>query len=930
MKPMLLEMHAFGPFAKHCKIDLEKAGENGVFLITGDTGAGKTTIFDAICFAMYGKASGSEREPRHFRSQYVHDPKCVTFVSLLFSCHDVVYLVKRTPSYIRKTINGDGWTEQKADAQLYQIDANDQKILLASTPMQVNLYISEIVGMDEKQFRQIIMIAQGEFRKFLLSASTEKEIILRKLFHTEHFDAFTKRLKDLSDMKMQAATQLETEVYSLLEQAVPYGEAQQKEYAEKLHTLGAGVSETLCAILENSCVEMKQIIPQEKQKLLQLQEKTDILLGQIENGKQHNENLRQLETAKQQKVECEKKIQLLQREAEKVSEAVKQIEPLQKEAAVLEYNLPSYQKLFDLQQQLEEFQQKRSKLQMQCDVQRKEIQDDMRLCEQVEQALERNQDAAAQKAKAEQHLQEQEQKYALIEELQAQYRQYKQNEIVLQSEQAAYVNAYQTYMLQIKPYYEKTEKNFFHSMASNLAIRLEPGKPCPVCGSRQHPHLSEATAQTVTEIQFQEARVKYEDAYQSLMEQKNRLDTLQNTEQLLEKRLLELKEKLAVSADITALDIENMQSKVKEQRQAISNMIARLQKVLLQIEELKCKLSEIKEKLPQKQSVLDDCTAKLEKVSHTVEAKKGEVQQLAETLQYQTKLEAQNRLTWLHHTIQQIQEKEDMVKKQCEEQQKQQVVVQAEINRLELATSGKPMYDVAGETKKIQENRQMLDKQKKEILQMESAVQHLKSVVKIVRKRFSQLEKDKLQAQRYNKLYLMMRGTAGTTNGERVSLERYVQTYYFNQVLAFANQKLFQLSNGRYQLKRRDEEDDHRIASGLNLNILDQYTGMQRDVKTLSGGESFLTSLALALGLSDTVQHQNGGIQMQAMFIDEGFGSLDATALDNAVTVLQQLSDHNRMIGIISHVPELTERFDSQIVVQKTENGSSVKVVNRA
>ena len=267
-------------------------------------------------------------------------------------------------------------------------------------------------------------------------------------------------------------------------------------------------------------------------------------------------------------------------------------------------------------------------------------------------------------------------------------------------------------------------------------------------------------------------------------------------------------------------------------------------------------------------------------------------------------------------------EQKSLLEGKNKELEKQIAVCQTDIMRLQTEIAGKPLYDVKQAEQVVQESRRMLLQQQKQIAARKADLQQMQAVFVSVRLEGKTLEKTQVACQEYKELYSMLNGTSTDRGGERISFERYVQTYYFTRILEHANQKLYQLSNGRYQLIRRKEEERRTLSSGLNLDVLDQYTGTERDVKTLSGGETFLASLSLALGLSETVQQQSGCVQIQAMFIDEGFGSLDETALENAIRLLQQLSGQDCMVGIISHVPALAERFDAQIRVEKTPNGS--------
>ncbi|MDD7294274.1 MAG: SbcC/MukB-like Walker B domain-containing protein, partial [Oscillospiraceae bacterium] len=291
-------------------------------------------------------------------------------------------------------------------------------------------------------------------------------------------------------------------------------------------------------------------------------------------------------------------------------------------------------------------------------------------------------------------------------------------------------------------------------------------------------------------------------------------------------------------------------------------------------------------------------------------------------LQYATLQEAQTQLQCLQQKIEQAQQKQKQAQVQQQELEKQIAVCQTDLVRLQTEIAGKPLYDVQQAEQVVKESRRTLLQQQKQIAAKRADLQQMQAVFVSVRLEIRTLEETQIICQEYKELYSMLNGTSTDHGGERISFERYVQTYYFTRILEHANQKLYQLSNGRYQLMRRKEEERRNLSSGLNLDVLDQYTGTARDVKTLSGGETFLASLSLALGLSEAVQQQSGCVQIQAMFIDEGFGSLDETALENAIRLLQQLSGQDCMVGIISHVPALAERFDAQIRVEKTPNGS--------
>lgn len=459
-------------------------------------------------------------------------------------------------------------------------------------------------------------------------------------------------------------------------------------------------------------------------------------------------------------------------------------------------------------------------------------------------------------------------------------------------------------------------------MAGNLARRLEPQKPCPVCGALEHPHPAACTEDTVTEEQFQKARESQQHALQNLETQKHETARREEHCRMLESQRQKQLEQCGMAATADAEEVrqllEQLQMSIRENQQKL----AALENRLNEEKRKRAVLKQQQERLPGLQTAYENSRAALEQLEQEYAGCAAERKQCQSGLLYASLSEAEKQWKLLQNNIARLetayQTAADALQKQKETVASQQKIVQ----HLQETAQDVPGYDVAAAEQRLAAMRSEKAQTEKAFQLEQQQQQQCSQTAKAVRKAHSTLQKDSEQCLMMEQLDKMLGGQQGKR--EKISFERYVQAYYFSRVLQNANLKLYQLSGGRYQFRRRQEETDGRIASGLNLDVLDQYTGKTRFVETLSGGETFLASLALALGLSDTVQQQSGSIRMDAMFIDEGFGSLDSTALDNAVQVLQQLSDHQRLIGIISHVSELTERFDAQLQVQKGENGSHI------
>lgn len=921
MKPLELELYGFGAFAEACNISFE-AWQNGeVFLITGETGSGKTTIFDAICFALYGTASGSDRDSKQFRSQYLTDSKAETKVRLKFSCNGKCYLVERNPAYERQKQRGIGTVEQKADAVLYEI-LPDGRNCICSGVTPVTGETVRLIGMDSKQFRQIVMIAQGEFRRFLLSNSVEKSEILSKLFHTEYCQSIREGLKQCCDAKKQEVDAQKFAIQTKLKSVAPWDAVRKQFYQEQLEKEGAAVSEALCDLLEADYTENIEQLPKLEQKQVVLQQKIDHLVQCIAQGKQHNANRSALERQQKQLTMLQQKQALAQELVQRTEEQATQIPIWQEERTLLESSVSEYQHMAELQDILSELQKKyslRQQEQVRC---KATLEQTKQQCTFLQKALEEHAALAAACETVRHTIVQKQQVLGTLQGLQTQFIQVQEAEQLCQqfalSAQAAHTKYYQVE----KPAYEAIEQQFFQSMAGNLAAQLVPEEPCPVCGAIEHPHPAARTEQTVTEQQFQRARKQQEVALRDMQQQKSQLEKQQALCVQLQTQKQAALQQQKLKETTTLELLKKLEEKIQAEIKAFLQQQTEQQDKLRELEKKQAEWKRKQEALPILQNAYEAGERDVQELAQQISGRRAELTCARSTLQYATLQEAQEQLQCLQQKIEQAQQRQKQVQTQQQELEKQVAVCQTDLLRLQTEVAGKPLYDVQQAEQVVQESRRMLSQQQKQIAVRKADLQQMQMVFTSVRLKTKKMEETQIVWQEYKELYSMLNGTSTDRGGERISFERYVQTYYFTRILEHANQKLYQLSNGRYQLIRRKEEERRNLSSGLNLDVLDQYTGRERDVKTLSGGETFLASLSLALGLSEAVQQQSGCVQIQAMFIDEGFGSLDETALENAIRLLQQLSGQNCMVGIISHVPALAERFDAQIRVEKTPNGS--------
>lgn len=814
MKPLKLVLSAFGPYAGQTEIDFTKLGEQGLYLITGDTGAGKTVLFDAISYALYGETSGGVRDASMLRSQYAK-ADMPTSVELTFLLHGRAYRLVRNPEYRRPAKRGNGMTTEKARAELYFPDDRTPLTKIG----EVDKKVCELLGLDHKQFTQIAMIAQGQFRKFLDTNTDERSKIFRDLFNTTFYQRVQEELK-------QAVSGKKAEYIELQRSAEQYlnsingadDEAQQKlQQWSAQHFIGYWQ-------------DALDLLAEQLAKQASCQKQTSTAIAEL--VKQLEEIAAKLEAVDKQKI-LEKQVAVDKLELKRLSERVANEDELKKQR---EENLLAAEACVnEAQKAALELSEQRSVLQ-QLNVKQRDLQ-------QLEEMLSRHQQLAQKLVKK-----------------RAEYR----AACAQAQEKAAHYLELYTY--------------FLGAQAGLLAKDLASGQPCPVCGSKVHPQLAQLTDKAPDEKQVKAAQLASNEA-------KELLGTLAG------------------------------------QGKALSQQFEQEKTLLLQksVELLQCK--------------------ELEVLPNVLQAAKKQVNTELSSLQ--------QKLQPLLEQAQQLKQLEAAFMRQKEQNKKAEAAAQKYTQDLAAAqsvlgerqkllaeqqklTSGVDETALCEQAGKLQQERQQLEVQER---QLYAAYSNNERVQQEVIKCIDNLQQCEGELQYISNLSATMNGTLA--GKKRVNLETYIQMHYFDRILRRANTRLLQMTSGQYELRRDALKDgDSKTGNsktGLDLVVDDHYSGRERSVKTLSGGESFLASLALALGLADEVQSSAGGIQLDTMFVDEGFGSLDDSALQQAIATLQGLSEGHRLVGIISHVHDLQEMIDKKIIVTKSTGtqgtGSSVQIV---
>ena len=878
MKPIQLVLSAFGPYVERTVIDFSALGEEGLFLIAGDTGAGKTTIFDAISFALYGEASGGKekRKSKSFHSDYVSD-QTETYVELTFRHRGETWWIRRNLEYQRpakkKKDGMETTTRQAADAQMRNEDTGEEILRMDD----VNRRVRELLGLTQDQFTQTVMIAQGDFLKILTASSDDRKKLFRDLFHTNLYVDLQSRLQEKNRACADEQKALEQVILSAEGKIDPEAEFAEREillsYCGQIqHT------DALCALLARLIEQEKAAQEQARAQKKEAADQIGALIAAVTEGERVNRDFADWEskrarlaalTAGQGEIDAQRTALAAARRA----------------------------------QQLETDEALMRRTRRDMDARRAALSEAQAALEQAERAL----------PEAETRMKEAESRGGEIHALLAQAKQMEDCLPVL-GEVERLKAALDTRKRELQRLtedssraqaaYTAAQNSYYLSQAGLLARELKAGQPCPVCGSTAHPCPAQITPETVTRQALEQAAKRRETAEKAQSDAATRLAANQAALDEREDRLRALK----IEADETR---QRLAARIDAAHQAAADRQR-------EIDAARSAYQTLDKRKTAAQSAVDAAQKQLAALEKDLRAQTEAFEQKRAAHGFED--EASYRLA--KRTNADI-ERLDREIRNYDEQKR---TLAAQTHELEDKLSGRQRTDLTA----LQNRRAAaLDRQAKAENAEKAMVRKLtlhESAEREIRQANAAIQKKRGKWQIIQELYTCCAGIAAGNPRAKLTFEAYVQQYYFRFVVAAANKRLTRLTDGMFTLRVMREAANRVSQSGLDLEVLDRSTGQARDVSTLSGGESFLASLALALGLSDAVQSQSGQIRMDAMFIDEGFGSLDENALRSSIDVLLELADGKRLIGIISHVQELEERIDKQIVVTKTPNGSTVRM----
>ena len=987
MRPTQLTISAFGPYAGEIKLDMDALGDRGLYLISGDTGAGKTTIFDAITFALYGNASGEARRPKMLRSKYAL-PDAGTFVEMSFVYNGMEYSVRRNPEYMRAKQRGEGETKEKPDAELNMPDGR-----VITGDKAVTQEIETLLGLSREQFSQIAMLAQGSFSRLLSGKTEDRGIIFREIFGTRPYQQFQEKLKEQAKALYGQYADTRKSIEQYTGGVIPGDE--REDLAIRWKEAQKGSLEVMLALLEQMITADREEENALDGKMKAIREEMSALGLKLGKAQSASKVFKDLEAARL----------ILDREAprlaaakgnynkEKEGQAERDI--LMVTITKMEEAMKSYARYDGLAAGREECLKRIGRLKANA------LRNQEEEARWREQLLKEDNELAALKTAGEDYQAAQ----SAIEKL-AEYRtrvdslvgelsEYHRERKNLEQAQELYREADET-RRRADQVYKSLYQRFLDNQAGILARELVEGSPCPVCGSTVHPAPAgpgQAAGGRNPAAGGRNPADTFPCAYPDCDVTKELVDQAAKDSEARTRTASEL----SLKAGRLAGSLETRYTRMRQQIDAevgswkeawrerlnqeedrgdggaAGSPAARMEQRQHFLKVWEDMLGELKDQLARQEAAAKkraaECRARLKHKEELEKARVGHQKSLEEAGEKRQQvlkllIEAEEREKGLEDQIKELagklpfkdrnQAREELAGKRAAFEAGEKAFREAEKTYLEVSQKAADarsrmealraqLQDTEPDTeldagldreltalglaRQMEELTAAQERAKAELDLQEQKKSRIHHRLETNRAAYSRILKLKDAMEEIQQQWTWVKSLADTAAGEvggkeKITFETYVQMAYFERIIARANTRFMVMSGGQYELKRCSEEDN-RGKSGLGLNVVDHYNGTQRSVRTLSGGESFQASLSLALGLSDEIQSAAGGIRLDTMFVDEGFGSLDEDTLNLAMKALGDLAEGRRLVGIISHVTELKERIERQIVVVKEKSGGS-------
>ena len=928
MRPLKLTLSAFGPYAGETVLELEKLGKGGLYLVTGDTGAGKTTLFDAITYALYDHSSGGVREGAMLRCKYA-DPKTPTFVELEFEVNGVRYTVRRNPEYTRPKVRGEGFTAEKADATLTYADGRPP----VTKAKDVTAAVQEIIGLDYSQFSQIAMIAQGQFTKLLNASTEERSRIFRKLFRTQRYARLQDRLQEEASRLNQQRTAQNAKLDSLLS-GVQY--APDDPDAAALAALSAQTEpETTLALLDALLTRQTAAQETAAAALKQTETELDGLQQQLGAARQAAQLAAQLTEKQAALAAAVPALEAARTESARHAGDAAQLDALAGQVTQAKAALSAYDALDALCREQKQTADAAQLARAQAAKKRAQLETLAAQLTADEQALAALEAAPTQKLALETQEKELAQRGEALATLQSRLAACQKLAQKARRAQEAYRTAAEA-KAQAHARRDALDKAFLDAQAGVLARELTEGAPCPVCGSTHHPAKAQLPRTAPTQAQVDAAKQEADTA-DALAQTASTAAQSANAAADEARRSLRRDAESLLPQRFTAPDgpvqltFALMTTVLAEEADALHTAQAECTAALRQAEAdcaRRTALDADRQARTRQRPALEQAASDADRTaaaqSARADALERQITDQRAALPCPQRADAQAALDALEAKRRTFRTGMEQAEAALLRAQQTHAAAKAAVDALlaQQAAAAKavpeqPLEVLQARQAELSAARTALREQAQQL-----AAQLLPNRTAAENYRAAAAARAALE-QRWQWVSALAATAGGTlTSKQKIKLEAYIQMNYLDRILRHANTRLMQMTAGQYELERIGAENQ-RSQSGLDLGVIDHYNGTRRSVKTLSGGESFKASLALALGLSDEVQSAAGGIRLDTLFLDEGFGSLDDESLEQAMRVLAGLTEGDRLVGIISHVGALKDRIDRQVVVRKGRTGGS-------
>lgn len=1027
MKPQILIISAWGPYKDKVEIDFRKLGEQGLYLITGSTGAGKTTIFDAISFALFGDLSGMVREKDKVRSDFA-DIDTKTYVELVFTHRRVSYRISRNPRYLRPKKRGGGFTAQSENAELTLPDGKYLEGIAS-----VNEKIEQLLGMNYAQFKQISMIAQGEFQKLLTASSKERTEIFRNIFHTKVYETIqqilTKQSKELRSSIMERKNKMEEAVHAtkvddesyqdmlsqenlpvdriveVLTKSIEEDQCQEVSLQEQLEILEKQAMELYESKIEakqsakkleelQSVKEKHKVFQEEEKQIKDLEQKIQkakrtrkvrpIQLAYSNIYQQYNEYKETYQALKEEEEKQEKLYQKWKKAYDSKDKLEALIDEKKETAQLYEQWMRSFQELGQLQKSLFGRQQQMEQGKEQLEDRKKIISLKEDTIKEAKERFTKLHSLEAEQESLENQIKsrfDRQKRYRVLLQLANDLKKMEEELVGLQ---ASYRQLDEEAKKK-KQKFEYYDDCYKKAAAGLLAANLSEGAPCPVCGAVHHPNKAVITNSVLKEEELQKLKREYDKALKKVETSQQKAAQCHGN---VIARQEQVKEELTLIQKESISEVKQAEKNLQDELKAMETNLRKRQEQLIQREKLAAEMTELENDLQKKKEEIEKLEESMELCRKEYMITEAGIESVRKNIP--NHITSKEKLTLLQKenevTLKQYQKNYNEIlaeyqkaganrerilglRKQKEEDCKkakslfddkrqeykealqengfdtvesysESILEDNDISKLEtniqvyyrekksnedylLRLTKECEQQKPVDLEKLNEQEQVLTEKKKSLEQRKKecyarSMANERSLVSIQKNKEEMLKLEEI----YGKMSDLERVSRGE-NAYRLIFEQYVLANYFDEILQAANVRLNKMSFGRYSLFRVQQVNDARTKSSLDIEVLDQYTGKLRHINTLSGGESFKAALSLALGMSDVIQQHAGGVKVEALFIDEGFGALDSESLDQALNTLTGLVSEHCMIGIISHVAELKERIEKKILIEKSNMGST-------